>query len=477
MFLKPGSNQGVQMLITLCLVGFAFLFVAVIKILSRGGSWIIMRRLRQRKRLADLEKRKDTLLYQNEYYSSRLAKILLDKEAQNKRYTIQVLQKNICKIFGYYIQKKLKLFLITFASFAAAVVIIVMITTKRFRMIEERITRFFDKSNKDKSLEQIDKDSKVGNLTTIFDWDLCKMANDQFLEDYLLVIFSLSLTVFIYLWNSFKIRKSHKYLCKFSKVSIRKCRSNNTNEQSEDEVSREFIDTVETKSAASVDSVKTSAGAQRAQVKTCSKFCDRFIICFISFKKWLNLGRFKRFVVCGLDCNCGIDFPIPMNPFSKRNRFITGIIYAAYTYNILKIFEHMILGGDQTVSMIDHTKSVFRGLNGTNFTALTNANLSSAVRDGYKEVLEFAKQQERGILMDLLKQVCNVFIIGLRYYPVLLCAEVKRKSKLSYFLCTVYVASIFAYYLYMNTFCLLSAYTTIKDFQLSIKMDDNSSNK
>jgi len=70
---------------------------------------------------------------------------------------------------------------------------------------------------------------------------------------------------------------------------------------------------------------------------------------------------------------------------------------------------------------------------------------------------------ERGILMDLLKQICNVIIIGLRYYPVLLCVELKRKSKLCYFVTTLYVLLLFFSYIYMNIFCLLAASNAIKD--------------
>jgi hypothetical protein len=449
------------MLIAVSLVVFAFAFVFTLKIINKVKNRLIQRRERQNR----------LLIYQNEYYSHTHSR-LLDEEAQKNRYSIQVLQKNICKIFGYYVQKKMKLFLITLASFVAALVIVILITTIRFKMIEERIRRFFDKSSKEKPLEYIDKDSSVANLTTFFNWDLCKMANEQFLEDYFLILFSLSLTIFIYFWNSFKIKRSHKYFCKFSKVNVRKCRSKNQNmdddSDDETEANRTFLDSFDTKS--------NSQRNKRQQAKE-PNCCYRMIDWYINFKNWLNLGRFRRFVACGMACTCGMDFPVPMNPFSKRNRFITGIIYAAYTYNILKIFEHLLIGGDQAHRLIDHTKSVIKGVNATNISAIVNANFSSLAKDSYRDIADFAKQQERGILMDLLKQICNVFIIGLRYYPVLLCAELKRKSKLCYLLCTIYVASIFAYYLYMNTFCLLSAYTTIKEFQSNIKTPDTNTNE
>lgn len=56
-----------------------------------------------------------------------------------------------------------------------------------------------------------------------------------------------------------------------------------------------------------------------------------------------------------------------------------------------------------------------------------------------------------------------MIIIGLRYYPVLLCVELKRKSKFCYFITSLYVLLLFFSYIYMNIFCLLSASNAIKD--------------
>jgi len=143
--------------------------------------------------------------------------------------------------------------------------------------------------------------------------------------------------------------------------------------------------------------------------------------------------------------------PVPVNPFSKRNRFITAIIYAAYTYNILKIFEYLIVGDkhiQEGSRMLEHAKLLQNH---------TIKNLTSVARNKLDNMIE------RGILMDLLKQICNVIIIGLRYYPVLLCVELKRKSKLCYFVTSLYVLLLFFSYIYMNIFCLLAASNAIKD--------------
>ncbi len=150
-------------------------------------------------------------------------------------------------------------------------------------------------------------------------------------------------------------------------------------------------------------------------------------------------------------CSCSFEMPVPVNPFSKRNRFITAVIYAAYTYNILKIFEYLIVG-DKHIQESNRMLERARLLQNHSLTNLTSMALN-----------KLEGMAERGILMDLLKQICNVIIIGLRYYPVLLCVELKRKSKLCYFVTTLYVLLLFFSYIYMNIFCLLAASNAIKD--------------
>jgi hypothetical protein len=58
-----------------------------------------------------------------------------------------------------------------------------------------------------------------------------------------------------------------------------------------------------------------------------------------------------------------------------------------------------------------------------------------------------------GILIDLLLRILNVFIIGFHFYPVLLCAEFKIKSKLSYLLCSIYMWLLFVYFVFVNELC------------------------
>lgn len=188
---------------------------------------------------------------------------------------------------------------------------------------------------------------------------------------------------------------------------------------------------------------------------SCSILCQR-----------LRLDRMRKFSMCtifGVMCSCSFKLPVPINPFSKRNRFITAVIYAAYTYNILKIFEYLIVGDkhiQESNRLLERAK------------LLQNQSISNVTSSLLNNVSQFS---ERGILMDLLKQICNVIIIGLRYYPVLLCVELKRKSKFCYFITSLYVLLLFFSYVYMNIFCLLSASNAIKDANL--QYDNSLGNK
>ena len=176
----------------------------------------------------------------------------------------------------------------------------------------------------------------------------------------------------------------------------------------------------------------------------------------------LKLHKIKKFTMCtifGMMCSCNFKLPVPINPFSKRNRFITAVIYAAYTYNILKIFEFLIVG-DRHIQEGNRLIERAKLLQNQTFTNLTNMAMNK-IDASLDHIANMSV--ERGILMDLLKQVCNVIIIGLRYYPVLLCVELKRKSKFCYFITSLYVLLLFFSYIYMNIFCLLSASNAIKD--------------
>ena len=358
------------------------------------------------------------------------------------RYSVQKFKLNLTKVISVLLRKKLKLFLITIISLLISIGIIFLVSYTRYKMIEYKIktfkTNLRNQPNRKVEIQDIDNEDENANyFTKFFHIDLCKSMKDQFLEDYIIIYFSLIITGFIYFWNSFKCNRNHESLCKFASLKIRR--------------DAEKLDISSVKSSRDFYSGNDmhSDRNKRVDSETNSKF-NRCLECLCGF---LRLKRLKRFTLCGVLCTCGIEFPVPMNPFSKRNRFITGIVYAAYTYNILKIFEYLLIG-DQYFETMSNYKSSLSSSN------LSLSTLKNSTLNNLKELHQYA---ERGILMDLLKQICNVFIIGLRYYPVLLCVELKRKSKLCYFICTVYVLSLFSYYVYMNIFCLISAFEAIKE--------------
>lgn len=127
------------------------------------------------------------------------------------------------------------------------------------------------------------------------------------------------------------------------------------------------------------------------------------------------------------------DLVVPMNPFSKTNRFITCTIYAAYVHNLSKIFQFSFVYTSRFVS------------NSTSDSLIENLN-------------EFQSLSSRGILIDLALRILNVLVIGCQFYPILLCVEFKHKSKISYLFCTVYAWFIFAYYVMSNELCVSPSY-------------------
>lgn len=130
---------------------------------------------------------------------------------------------------------------------------------------------------------------------------------------------------------------------------------------------------------------------------------------------------------------CKEFFIVPMNPFSKTNRFITCVIYAAYIHSILKIFQ---------------------------FSVINSSNNSNLTSNNYFNTLF-----QEGVLINLCLRILNVFVIGFQFYPILLCIEFKFKSKLAFLLSSMYAWLICLYYIISNElYC--KEITTINYFSL-----------
>ncbi|CAF0726574.1 unnamed protein product [Brachionus calyciflorus] len=254
-------------------------------------------------------------------------------------------------------------------------------------------------------------------------FDLCKVIDSQFLEDSILIIISLSLTLIIYFWNAFKCNRNHEYFCRFSKFSRNREESRNS-ESEESNLSLDY-------------NVNNYKNTNKNRIS-----------------RFLSLKKFRNFTFCGFRCICGIEFPIPMNTFSKRNRFLTGVIYAAYTYNILKIFEFLLIG-EAPSQALSQGKYLIKNLNismTSNLSAMSNQLTNSFQNTTQK----FTNMTEQGILMDLIKRITGLISIALKYYPILLTLNLEIKRKFCDFLCIFYLILIFSFEIYSKKASFLS---------------------
>ena len=428
------------MIITVSLVTCAFGIVLLMKVMNRI-TFKCTRKIQPRNHKQGID-------------SSLFNSLLPDKHM-----SVLKIQANPFTLFVNLVQKNLKLSLLVITSLSVALIFLLIVSFIRSQMIEYKIEQYQSHfrakenpaSKPDPLMDELD--NKSSKFTLVLSYDICKLINDQFFEDYILIFISLPITVLIYMWNAFKCSGDHEYYCRFAKLKIK--RKNRDNNFSTITIATAQLNSIE-QSSLSIKSESSSSGDLPVEVNRFSAISNS--ICYTCSVLHRRLNLF------GTICSCNLKLPVPINPFSKRNRFITAVIYAAYTYNILKIFEYLIVGDKHIQAsnrLIEKSKDFIQNM------SLQNASLASLNKNillKYDEASQqFAALAERGILMDLLKQICNVFIIGLRYYPVLLCVELKRKSKFCYFITSLYVLLLFVSYIYMNIFCLLSASNAIKE--------------
>ena len=164
------------------------------------------------------------------------------------------------------------------------------------------------------------------------------------------------------------------------------------------------------------------------------------LTCFLYFRNsfYLKQKSGSKQKMSKFRCMVDLKLIVPMNPFGKNNRLITCIIYAAYIHNITKIFEFSL--------------SDFNWLDMQRLDP-NSSNETDSLKSLINKLVTFQSFNVYGILIDLLLKILNVFIIGFHFYPVLLCVEFKRRSKLSHFLCSVYVWLLFVYYVFVNELC------------------------
>jgi len=126
---------------------------------------------------------------------------------------------------------------------------------------------------------------------------------------------------------------------------------------------------------------------------------------FLYVWNWISSSRKQK--------RLNFDFVVPMNPFSKSNRFITCIIYAAYIHSISKIFEFSITSAStfnahfNAVNLTQTTTKLPSTL-----ASLTTSSVATAqplLNDNLIQKLHsFQSLSAHGILIDLLLRVLNV---------------------------------------------------------------------
>ena len=197
---------------------------------------------------------------------------------------------------------------------------------------------------------------------------------------------------------------------------------------------------------------------------------------------------FMRFFLC----SCSFVLPVPMNPFSKKNRLITILIFVAYFYNITKILESVSqLPSGVSLTYSDNCTRFFQEISGhfDNFSDIVNSlkekisnnlNLTtqttstpqttflfdpisstnstptefeSFIDSVFGESKKFQSNSAGGILLKLLTTICNVLILGFAFYPILLCIEFKSKSLINYALCSGYMWLMLWVNFYLDSFC------------------------
>ena len=129
-------------------------------------------------------------------------------------------------------RNKLKLSLLVVTSLTTALAFLLAVSAIRSQMIQYKIDQYQNhfrakdpeaKAN-DLQAEQVinELDQKTSKFTLVHSYDICKLINDQFFEDYIIIFISFPITVLIYLWNAYKCNKDHEYHCRFANIRIKR---------------------------------------------------------------------------------------------------------------------------------------------------------------------------------------------------------------------------------------------------------------
>ena len=214
-----------------------------------------------------------------------------------KTYRVEKFNYGLFDSFFRFVRKKPKVFILIVSSLILTLTLIIVVP-----LLKDQMEVILEKKN----------ESRFKYVLYKSYMNLCNMKRNFLIENYIFLASSLPLTIFLYFWNSFQLsRKPKLNKKKKQKSSSTPVKSEETNlsSDSDSDVAKPNIESVDTKES-----------LDKSQKK--------------------------------LRCQCNFKLLVPMNPFSKTNRFITCIIYAAYIHNISKIFESSFSNGFDYLSTI-----------------------------------------------------------------------------------------------------------------------------
>ncbi|KAL7668127.1 hypothetical protein ACOME3_008842 [Neoechinorhynchus agilis] len=121
-------------------------------------------------------------------------------------------------------------------------------------------------------------------------------------------------------------------------------------------------------------------------------------------------------------------FPLPMNPFQMTNRSSTVVIFGILACEVLKVFEVLLFKGtiaygpmdNQQSSIIDTASLLYKdGISPQIFNSSYQSlmNNDEEIPASSTEIAAFT------IMADLAIKIGFVFLIGMRYYPILVCTH------------------------------------------------------
>lgn len=204
------------MLITLALVTCAFGIILFMKIMNSITFKCFSKNGRQ----------------QNSDKLSGFNRDLIDPLVNEKHLSVIKTEMNPCKFIGNIFRRKLKLTLLVITSLTTALIFLLTVSVIRSRMIEYKIEQYQNHfvtkemntvaASKKPQMVINEIDSKTSKFTLFLSYDICKLINDQFLEDYILIFISFPITVLIYLWNAYICNKDHEFGCRLGKLRVKR---------------------------------------------------------------------------------------------------------------------------------------------------------------------------------------------------------------------------------------------------------------